>query len=95
MVSLTFLNPLDPGGEHTSYFENFLIPEFLRILEEEVGKLLSISNRKKKHIERSVRNRDSSEKPQILAQMPRVISAYRRCPNCSTKEREEKDEYNS
>ncbi len=52
---------------------------------------LSISNQKKKRIERSVSSTESSEKPQLLTHMPEVVSTRRRCAYCSTKERQ-KDE---
>jgi len=53
-----------------------------------VGRPFSISNQKKKRIERSIRDTNSSEKSQLLAHMPKVIRTYRRCACYSKKERE-------
>src|ERR1700722_5169561 len=39
-------------------------------------KPLAISNQKKKRIEKSISNTESSEKPQLLAHMPKVILSY-------------------
>jgi hypothetical protein len=55
-----------------------------------VGRPLAISNQKKKCIEKSISNTENSEKPQLLAHMPQVISTYHRCAYCSTKEREKR-----
>ncbi len=58
-----------------------------------VERSLTISNQKKKRIEKSISNIESPEKSQLFIHIPKVISTYRRCAYCSIKERE-KDEYN-
>ncbi len=55
-----------------------------------VRRPLSISNQKKKRIERSISNTESSGKPQILAHMPEVVSSRLRCAVCGTKEKQKR-----
>jgi hypothetical protein len=49
-----------------------------------------MSNQKKMSIEKSISDTENSEKPQLLAHMTEVISTYRRCVYCSTKEKEKR-----
>ncbi len=55
-----------------------------------LGRFLAMSNQKKMRIEKSISDTENSEKPQLLAHMPEVISTYRRCVYCSTKEKEKR-----
>jgi hypothetical protein len=45
----------------------------------QVGRTWTMSNQRKKRIEKSRIKAASSEKLQLLAHMPKVISTYRRC----------------
>ena len=55
-----------------------------------LGRPLAMSNQKKMRIEKSMSDTENSETPQLLAHMPEIISTYRRCAYCSTKEREKR-----
>jgi hypothetical protein len=49
-----------------------------------------MSIQKKVRIEKSISDTENSEKPQLLAHMPEVISTRRRCAYCSTKEKQKR-----
>ncbi len=51
---------------------------------------MTISYQRKKRIEKSISNAESSGKPQLLVHMPEVVSTRRRCAYYSAKEREKK-----
>jgi hypothetical protein len=53
-----------------------------------LGRPLAMSNQKKMRIEKSTSDTENSEKPKLLAHMPKVISSSRTCAYCNTKERE-------
>jgi hypothetical protein len=55
-----------------------------------IGRPLAISNQKKIRIEKSISDTENSEKARLIAHLPNVISTYRRCAYCSTKEREKR-----
>ena len=55
-----------------------------------LGRPLAMSNQKKMRIEKSISDTENSEKPQLLAHMPEVISTRRRCAYCSTKEKQKR-----
>jgi len=55
-----------------------------------LGRPLAMSNQKKIRVEKSISDTENSEKAQLLAHLPDVVSTYRRCAYCSTKEKEKK-----
>ena len=69
--------------EYISSISTALIDDYCN--RKRVGKPLSISNQKRKRIERSASGSKCSEKLQLLAHIPEVVSNRPRCAYCSRK----------
>jgi len=69
--------------EYISSISTALIDDYCN--RKRVGKPLLISNQKRKRIERSASGSKSSEKLQLLAHIPEVVSNRCRCAYCSRK----------
>jgi hypothetical protein len=74
--------------DYVSSISTALIGDYC--IRKRVGRPLAISDQKRRCIEKNRSNSESSEKTQLLAHMPEVISTYRRCAYCSTKEHEKR-----
>ena len=55
-----------------------------------LGRPLAMSNQKRMRIEKSISDTENSEKSQLFAHMPEVISTRRICAYCSTKEKQKR-----
>jgi len=57
-----------------------------------VGRPIALSQQKKMRIANSVSETKNSEKPELLAHMPNVISTRRRCAYCSIRKKRRKEQ---
>ena len=55
-----------------------------------LGRPLAMSNQKKIRLEKNISDTENSGQARLLAHLPDVISTYRRCAYCSTKEKEKR-----